>query len=122
MRRYISGHSDEPHYYILQAEEGIRDSSETGVQTCDFFFQAEDGIRDSSVTGVQTCALPISTCAGQIANLKNDGSLEVSVRERIENDVIDDAEHHGGRADTKRKSENGDQREEIGRASCRERV
>src|SRR5260370_1252620 len=26
-----------------------------------FFFQAEDGIRDSSVTGVQTCALPIST-------------------------------------------------------------
>src|SRR5207237_7757468 len=27
-----------------------------------FFFQAEDGIRYSSVTGVQTCALPISTC------------------------------------------------------------
>src|SRR5437763_9779372 len=26
-----------------------------------FFFQAEDGIRDTSVTGVQTCALPIST-------------------------------------------------------------
>src|SRR5438046_7283015 len=25
-----------------------------------FFFQAEDGIRDWSVTGVQTCALPIS--------------------------------------------------------------
>src|SRR5207237_2988910 len=24
-----------------------------------FIFQAEDGIRDSSVTGVQTCALPI---------------------------------------------------------------
>src|SRR5260370_31808928 len=31
-------------------------------RTCSvrFFFQAEDGIRDSSVTGVQTCALPIS--------------------------------------------------------------
>src|SRR5207237_4419124 len=27
-----------------------------------FFFQAEDGIRDSSVTGVQTCALPICQC------------------------------------------------------------
>src|SRR5258706_3667777 len=26
-----------------------------------FFFQAEDGIRDWSVTGVQTCALPISS-------------------------------------------------------------
>src|SRR5437762_8230825 len=29
-----------------------------------FFFQAEDGIRDTSVTGVQTCALPISLDAG----------------------------------------------------------
>src|SRR5437762_5557832 len=28
-----------------------------------FFFQAEDGIRDTSVTGVQTCALPISVGA-----------------------------------------------------------
>src|SRR2546430_12365041 len=27
-----------------------------------FFFQAEDGIRDLTVTGVQTCALPISCC------------------------------------------------------------
>src|SRR6266481_5404507 len=31
-----------------------------------FFFQAEDGIRDGTVTGVQTCALPIS----RIASLK----------------------------------------------------
>src|SRR5260370_4241883 len=30
------------------------------IVSCFFFFQAEDGIRDSSVTGVQTCALPIS--------------------------------------------------------------
>src|SRR2546430_9850506 len=30
-----------------------------------FFFQAEDGIRDLTVTGVQTCALPI--CAPTIA-------------------------------------------------------
>src|SRR2546430_3150545 len=28
-----------------------------------FFFQAEDGIRDLTVTGVQTCALPI--CVGE---------------------------------------------------------
>src|SRR5260370_13842650 len=32
--------------------------AELSVFVC-FFFQAEDGIRDSSVTGVQTCALPI---------------------------------------------------------------
>src|SRR5256886_15795200 len=29
-----------------------------------FFFQAEDGIRDLTVTGVQTCALPISNLVG----------------------------------------------------------
>src|SRR5258706_7874258 len=37
------------------------------LKSCNFFFffQAEDGIRDWSVTGVQTCALPISsTSAG----------------------------------------------------------
>src|SRR5580693_3524101 len=28
-----------------------------------FFFQAEDGIRDGTVTGVQTCALPICRAA-----------------------------------------------------------
>ena len=31
-----------------------------------FFFQAEDGIRDWSVTGVQTCALPILMMDGTI--------------------------------------------------------
>src|SRR2546430_13044289 len=30
-----------------------------------FFFQAEDGIRDLTVTGVQTCALPISGLAAR---------------------------------------------------------
>src|SRR5688572_31850726 len=30
-----------------------------GVNGVVFFFQAEDGIRDLTVTGVQTCALPI---------------------------------------------------------------
>src|SRR5437867_10792736 len=29
------------------------------LMLCVFFFQAEDGIRDRTVTGVQTCALPI---------------------------------------------------------------
>src|SRR2546427_4908756 len=31
-----------------------------GLSCFFFFFQAEDGIRDLTVTGVQTCALPIS--------------------------------------------------------------
>src|SRR5689334_23377965 len=32
---------------------------------CFFFFQAEDGIRDGTVTGVQTCALPILAVAAK---------------------------------------------------------
>src|SRR5256886_15992334 len=35
-----------------------------------FFFQAEDGIRDLTVTGVQTCALPISQGLHQRAVLR----------------------------------------------------
>src|SRR5207248_1317381 len=42
-----------------------------------FFFQAEDGIRDRTVTGVQTCALPISTrsVAGRAGVLEPDADL-----------------------------------------------
>src|SRR5688572_31685526 len=34
-----------------------------------FFFQAEDGIRDLTVTGVQTCALPISPRSSLLVDL-----------------------------------------------------
>src|SRR2546430_3343961 len=34
-----------------------------------FFFQAEDGIRDLTVTGVQTCALPIFRRQGRTQDL-----------------------------------------------------
>src|SRR5207237_3349979 len=52
------------------------------------FFQAEDGIRDSSVTGVQTCALPISrrrgavgmTFAERVQAVKDVGFLERQAR------------------------------------------
>src|SRR2546430_8460845 len=40
-------------------------SSKCSLQLRFFFFQAEDGIRDLTVTGVQTCALPI--CAWILA-------------------------------------------------------
>src|SRR5262249_58807195 len=36
-----------------------------------FFFQAEDGIRDWSVTGVQTCALPICGLISYGTNIAN---------------------------------------------------
>src|SRR2546430_6715124 len=35
-----------------------------------FFFQAEDGIRDLTVTGVQTCALPISEAGKPVDYLR----------------------------------------------------
>src|SRR5256886_9238355 len=38
-----------------------------------FFFQAEDGIRDLTVTGVQTCALPI--CSGGVPRRDAGGVL-----------------------------------------------
>src|SRR5437016_781721 len=41
------------------------------VQDCFFFFQAEDGIRDWSVTGVQTCALPIYSGGFQVFSLSD---------------------------------------------------
>src|SRR6266481_4149971 len=40
-----------------------------------FFFQAEDGIRDGTVTGVQTCALPISQAAARAREM----ALRVSI-------------------------------------------
>src|SRR5258706_5265814 len=52
-----------------------------------FFFQAEDGIRDWSVTGVQTCALPISSASSGVlaARMWKESSpmprLDVSARQ-----------------------------------------
>src|SRR5258706_6011937 len=40
-----------------------------------FFFQAEDGIRDWSVTGVQTCALPIWFWCRRHQNHKDVGGI-----------------------------------------------
>src|SRR5437867_12878434 len=50
-----------------------------------FFFQAEDGIRDRTVTGVQTCALPISngcTDLGSFLNQEHVGPAEGRVLRR----------------------------------------
>src|SRR5262249_59627439 len=48
-----------------------------GRGVCDFFFfQAEDGIRDWSVTGVQTCALPICR-SERTARLAREAGLEL---------------------------------------------
>src|SRR5689334_24646111 len=43
---------------------------EAGALRLPFFFQAEDGIRDGTVTGVQTCALPICRLLGLEQKMK----------------------------------------------------
>src|SRR2546430_12627841 len=49
-----------------------------------FFFQAEDGIRDLTVTGVQTCALPILDLAPDDGRQTNDSpKYEAERRPRI---------------------------------------
>src|SRR2546430_13714579 len=47
-----------------------------------FFFQAEDGIRDLTVTGVQTCALPISLKVAVLAALAIADELHNMQRDR----------------------------------------
>src|SRR6266542_4434543 len=47
-----------------------------------FFFQAEDGIRDATVTGVQTCALPICASEGEATEGFEDGPLVLLVQPR----------------------------------------
>src|SRR2546430_12162288 len=42
-----------------------------------FFFQAEDGIRDLTVTGVQTCALPIYAVRAYLQRFPNGIFLEL---------------------------------------------
>src|SRR5689334_24825915 len=48
-----------------------------------FFFQAEDGIRDGTVTGVQTCALPI--CSNRRSDPLSDHEPRQEDDDRAEN-------------------------------------
>src|SRR2546430_9488741 len=59
-----------------------------------FFFQAEDGIRDLTVTGVQTCALPILHAIGRwhgLARSRRAGDEE-QAGERVHSDGADEAD------------------------------
>src|SRR2546430_11073596 len=48
-----------------------------------FFFQAEDGIRDLTVTGVQTCALPIYLRAGASIMLSDRSPLSLAMWDQL---------------------------------------
>src|SRR5256885_11544781 len=89
-----------------------------------FFFQAEDGIRDYKVTGVQTCALPICHRPPHFQHIFAGDHYAAGYYSFLWSEVLDaDAfnafEEVGDVFDpavAKRL------RDQIGRASCRERV
>src|SRR5262249_59770663 len=80
-----------------------------------FFFQAEDGIRDWSVTGVQTCALPI--CCSRPAGC----SWTRAWRSGATSSATARSSRGSPRASTSWGSQTGCGCWEIGRASCRGR-
>src|SRR5699024_11378677 len=94
---------------------------------------AEDGIRDRNVTGVQTCALPICICHSFAA----DGRCISLLKVLLSNDCIYDCKYCINRRSNQRirtsftpeelctitiEFYKRNYIEEIGRASCRERV
>src|SRR2546430_4296100 len=52
----------------LAKATALSSSSSADSASTFFFFQAEDGIRDLTVTGVQTCALPICASGAPAAS------------------------------------------------------
>src|SRR5437762_7271295 len=98
--------------------------SQNRAYRCVFFFQAEDGIRDTSVTGVQTCALPISlgSMLGLSLFLRGSGVRTVC---SYGNDPFEKAPWVAALAGADALVEPRKfprDPPEIGRASCRERV
>src|SRR2546427_6142884 len=88
-----------------------------------FFFQAEDGIRDLTVTGVQTCALPISTTTAATPNATAPGPTQGRRPGRATIPRATLVAVSSGRSSvTAEGSVAARARTEIGRASCRERV
>src|SRR2546427_5759456 len=69
-----------------------------------FFFQAEDGIRDLTVTGVQTCALPISAQARVRRRCPSAGLLDVTQRPQVRPHGV---RHHGAPCPQRRRAARG---------------
>src|SRR5256886_9637536 len=103
-------------------EVGLVYGSGVSVVCAVFFFQAEDGIRDLTVTGVQTCALPICTKALEdgekvLAQIQKDKKALDKVKKSLQT-LLPFLDVALSFVDLDL-SKAGD---EIGRASCRERV
>src|SRR5207245_11050709 len=97
-----------------------------------FFFQTEDGIRDATVTGVQTCALPISSRRAGCVQNRQRTNRRMSRAARLHADGKTrcpwpgDDPFYIAYHDTEWGVPEYDDRalyeKQLGRASCRERV
>src|SRR2546430_5595673 len=108
----------------LMADAGERLRAGAGyVLLSLFFFQAEDGIRDLTVTGVQTCALPISQIFVGLALSQGRTEKDAVVHSLRAADfaVTDMTDDEMAKLHV-RYMVGGHARGKIGRASCRERV
>src|SRR5260370_21123165 len=89
-----------------------------------FFFQAEDGIRDSSVTGVQTCALPICRMkAKELSEMEQailSGAL-APIEQRIQVEATKQKRREAIRAGMQRKAALGRSEERRVGKECRSR-
>src|SRR5207245_8047262 len=94
------------------------------ILRCCFFFQAEDGIRDATVTGVQTCALPISASPAYILAHSTGFSFSAKLLSRANGTKREAgvSPARGRRCNRPGLGSDATAETEIGRASCRERV
>src|SRR5207248_5506371 len=67
-----------------------------------FFFQAEDGIRDRTVTGVQTCALPIYGPLEGIEDVFGNGA---GVQEPLDEEAVEEREDERRQMRRRKRSE-----------------
>src|SRR5437763_6473865 len=85
-----------------------------------FFFQAEDGIRDTSVTGVQTSALPISPFPDELVAAPAGGAIAwVYNAQGARNLWIATPAEYQGRALTTYKEDDGQELGELARSEER---
>src|SRR5437762_11423780 len=115
--------------YATRGDTSAGGGRRGGATFCLFFFQAEDGIRDTSVTGVQTCALPISPIRGTVHDV---AARPGPAHGRGGTRLVPPPVRRGRRAEalpdrgrSRRRLQRGGRRPgggrggEIGRASCR---
>src|SRR2546430_8680714 len=106
---------------MIDVQDEIR-KNVARIEVLCFFFQAEDGIRDLTVTGVQTCALPICLPIFTTTSAGNQNARGVVVVEEDFSRAARDgfARRLTPEEEERRQGFSGSHK--IGRASCRERV